>query len=63
MKGIIKTALATGDLVYENYRFMNRNKEVLCEVGRNQDELEEMVRYFETGTGRTLYEFLLHSIK
>jgi hypothetical protein len=60
MKGIVKTALAKGDLVYENYRFMNRNREILCEVGRNQDELEEMVRYFETGTGRTLYEFLLN---
>lgn len=61
MRGVAKMALDTGDLVYSNYRFMNRNKEVLLEVGKNQDEFDEIVRYFETGQGRSFYEFLLHS--
>lgn len=58
MKGIIKSALAKGDLVYSNYRFMNKNKEVILEVSRNDNELDAMVKYFESGEGRAFYEFL-----
>ena len=58
VKRIIKGALAKGDLIYENYRYMNSRREVVIEVGRNQDELDEMVKYLESGVGRTFYDFL-----
>ena len=61
MKGVIKSALAKGDLIYQNYRFLNSKREVILEVAKNQDELEEMVKHFESGVGRTTYEFLLNS--
>lgn len=61
MKGVIKSALAKGDLIYSNYRFLNSKREIILEVAKNQDELDEMVRYFESGVGRTFYEFLLNS--
>jgi hypothetical protein len=61
MKGVIKSALAMGDLIYSNYRFLNKKRETILEVAKNQDELDEMVKYFESGIGRTTYEFLLNS--
>lgn len=61
MKGVVKGALATGDLIYSTYRWMNKNREVILEVAKNQNELDEIVKYFESGVGRTFYEFLLHS--
>lgn len=61
MKGVVKGALASGDLIYSNYRWMNKNREVILEVAKNQNELDEIVKYFESGVGRTFYEFLLHS--
>lgn len=60
MKGVIKSALASGDLIYSNYRWLNANREVILEVSKNQDEMDEMVRYFEGGIGRTYYEFLVN---
>lgn len=63
MKGVAISALATGDLAYHNYRFLNRNKDVILEVSKNQNELDEIVRYFQTGQGRAFYEFLLNSLK
>jgi len=61
MKGVVKKALATGNLIYSNYRFLNSKRETILEVAKNQDELDEIVKYFESGAGRTFYEFLLHS--
>ena len=61
MKGIIKSALAKGDLIYSNYRCLNGNRDLLVEVGKNQDELDEMVKYFESGVGRTTYDYLVNS--
>lgn len=61
MKGVIKRALANGDLIYSNYRFLNRKRETILEVAKNQDELDEMVKHFESGIGRTTYEFLLNA--
>jgi hypothetical protein len=46
-----------GDLIYSNYRFLNKKRETILEVAtKNQDELDEMVKYFESGIGRTTYE-------
>jgi hypothetical protein len=41
-----------GDLIYSNYRFLNKKRETILEVAKNQDELDEMVKYFESGIGR-----------
>jgi hypothetical protein len=38
-----------GDLIYSNYRFLNKKRETILEVAKNQDELDEMVKYFESG--------------
>lgn len=63
MKGVIKRALANGDLIYSNYRFFNKKREIIIEVAKNQDELDEMVKYFESGVGRTTYDYLVNSQK
>ena len=62
MKGVIKHSLATGDLVYSNYRFLNKKREQILEVAKNQNEMDELVLYFESGVGRTFYEYLLNKI-
>jgi hypothetical protein len=62
MKGVIKASLASGELIYSNYRFLNRKREVILEIAKNQNEMEELVLHFESGVGRTLYEFLLNRI-
>ena len=62
MKGVIKASLASGDLIYSNYRFLNRKREQILEVAKNQNEMDELVLYFESGVGRTLYEYLLNRI-
>lgn len=58
MKGVIKTALAQGDLIYTNYRWLNGSRELILEVGKNQDELEELVKYLGSGAGRTFWDYL-----
>lgn len=62
MKGVIKASLASGDLIYSNYRFLNSKRELIMEVAKNQNEMDELVLYFESGVGRTLYEYLLNRI-
>jgi len=62
MKGVIKASLASGDLIYSNYRFLNKKRETILEIAKNQNEMDELVLYFESGVGRTLYEYLLNRI-
>lgn len=62
MKGVIKASLASGELIYSNYRFLNRKREQILEVAKNQNEMDELVLYFESGVGRTFYEYLLNKI-
>jgi len=62
MKGVIKASLASGDLIYSNYRFLNKKREAILEIAKNQNEMDELVLYFESGVGRTLYEYLLNRI-
>lgn len=61
MKGVIKSAMYIGDLIYNNYRWLNKNREVILEVPKNKDEMDELVTYFESGVGRSFYEYLLNS--
>lgn len=60
MKGVIKASLANGELIYSNYRFLNKKRETLLEISKNQNEMDEMVLFFESGVGRTTYEYLLN---
>lgn len=62
MKGVIKASLANGELIYSNYRFLNKKRETILEIAKNQNEMDELVLYFESGVGRTLYEFLLNKL-
>lgn len=62
MKGVIKVSLASGELIYSNYRFLNKKRETILEIAKNQNEMDELVLYFESGVGRTLYDYLLNRI-
>lgn len=62
IKGVAKTAIHRGILIYKNYKFFNEKGDVLCEVARNQDEFEAISEYFMSGEGRTTYEFLKNAI-
>lgn len=61
MKGVAKTALAKGDLVWRNYKFYDSDMNLILETDRNKDEMSEIATYFQTGAGRTVYEFLLNN--
>ncbi len=60
MKGVVKSALFSGDLIYENYRWLNKRREVILEVAKNKDEMDAIVNHFESGVGRSFYEYLLN---
>lgn len=62
VKGIAKSAIAKGFLVYKNYRFYNANKELLIEVDRNSNEIDAICTYLQTGDGRSFYEYLANSL-
>ena len=60
IKGVAKTALAKGELVWKNYKFYDKDMNLVLEVDRNKDELSEIAIYFQTGAGRQLYDYLLN---
>lgn len=62
LKGVAKTAVHRGVLIYKNYKWINEVGDVLCEVARNQDEYDCIAEYFMSGEGRTTYEFICNSI-
>lgn len=57
-KGIAKSALANGDIVFKNYKFYNRDNSLIMETDRNKPELDEIVSYFNSNEGRSLYDYL-----
>lgn len=57
IKGIVKTAIAKGKLVWKNYRFYDDNSRLILEVAQNANEIDEMAKYLQTGEGRTLLDF------
>lgn len=61
-KGIARTAIARGYLVFDKYRFLNERKEVILEVGRNVNEYDAIAEYFQTNEGRTTFDYLSHAI-
>lgn len=62
VKGVAKTALFRGIITYSNYKWYNEKKEVLVEVGRNQDEFDAISEYLLSGKGLSFYEFLKNAI-
>lgn len=62
VKGVAKTALYRGVISYSNYRWLNENKEVLVEVGRNIDEYDAIAEYLMSGKGMAFYEYLKQAI-
>lgn len=60
MKGVVKSSLFSGDLIYENYRWLNKRREVILEVAKNKDEMDAIVDHFQSGAGRSFYEYLLN---
>jgi hypothetical protein len=62
VKGIAKSAISRGLLIYKNYRFYNANKELLIEVDRNSNEIDVICKYLQTGDGRSFYEYLANSL-
>lgn len=62
MKGVAKTALQRGIILYKGYRFLTEEGEVICEVGRNQDEFDVICEHFSTGNGRTTFDYLKNAI-
>lgn len=58
VKGTVKSALANGDITFSNYRFYDTNKQIIIEVDRNKNEIDELVLHFQSNEGRVLYEYL-----
>ncbi len=62
MKGVAKTALSRGIILYKGYRFLTEKGDIICEVGRNQDEFDAICEHFSTGEGRTTFDYLKNAI-
>ena len=62
IKGVAKTALYRGIITYSNYKWYNEEKEVIAEVGRNEDEFDAIATYLLSGKGMSFYEFLKQAI-
>lgn len=62
IKGVARTAVHRGILVYKNYKWFNEVGEVLCEVARNEDEYSCIADFFMSGEGRSTYDFVKNSI-
>jgi len=60
IKGVAKTALAKGELVWKNYKFYDKDGNLILETDRNKDEMDEIASYFQSGAGRQLYEYLMN---
>jgi hypothetical protein len=59
-KGIVKTAIAQGDLIYKDYKFFDNDMVKVIEVGMDKDELSEMASHLKSSAGRTRYEYLVN---
>lgn len=62
-KGVAKSAMDKGILIYDNtlYRWLNSDKKVLVEVPKNKDEYDVIVSYFGTEEGRVFLDYLHNS--
>lgn len=60
VKGVAKTALAKGELVWKNFKFYDKDMNVILEADRNKDEMDEIASYFQSGAGRQFYEYLVN---
>lgn len=60
IKGVAKSAIAKGELVWKNFKFYDKNMTLILEPDRNKPELDELAVFFQTSEGRTLYDYLLN---
>lgn len=58
VKGIVKSSIAKGELIWKDYRFYDKQRNIVLEVDRNKDEISEIANYFGTSEGRKLFEYL-----
>jgi len=58
IKGVARSAVNKGFLIYKEYRFYDADRNLLLEVDRNKNEFDEIANYFQTSDGRNLYEYL-----
>jgi hypothetical protein len=58
IKAIAKNSVAKGLILYDNYRFMKPNKEVMCTVPIGVNEWDAFVSYATSVDGRIYYDFL-----
>lgn len=59
-KGIAKMAMARGEVSFKNYKFYDKQGELIIETDRNKDEIDELVAHFNSNSGRQLYDYLLN---
>jgi len=59
-KGIAKMAMARGEVSFKNYKFYDKQNELIIETDRNKNEIDELVAHFHTNSGRQLYDYLLN---
>ena len=63
VKGIAKTAVSQGLLIYRNRKFFNEEEEFLCELtAKDQDEWAVIANYLNSAQGNSLYEYIKHKI-
>ncbi len=60
-KGVAKTAMADGLLIFQNYRWLNKDKEVLVEVPKHKNEFDVIAEFFDTDRGRLTFDYLRNS--
>jgi len=63
MKGIAKSSMAKGFLIYDDilYRWLNADRKILIEVPKNSNEFDVIVSYFGTEEGRIFLDYLRNS--
>ena len=61
-KGIIKTALQRGFILYKNYKYYDSDNIEIIQVGRNENELDAMINHIATNEGKVLYDYLENAI-
>lgn len=57
-KGIVKSAIKRGIIVYKNFKYISEKGDVILEVNRNEDELDAFVAFTETNKGGAFLQYI-----
>lgn len=60
IKAVGKSSVAKGLILFDNYKFMKQNKEVLCTVPIGTDQYDVFSSWANSDAGRSFYEYLKH---